>query len=597
MRMHPPQELSTEYRLRTVRIGIVATALVLVALVVYPILPHPISLSALPYAMVIVAAAAGGLLVGVLPWRTLFDMGIGIRFLYAWSIGDITLISLGVAISGSGRSDLFVMYGLTTVFFGASYPIRGQMALLAFTLFSYVTVLAATGWHITAGALFLRLASLSILAMLAGFLANELIRQMGAENEARGRAERWASRLSSVAHAARRMTLDPDRVVEGVLDAMTGMGFARACLCGLDQDGRTYRVEQAQDLPEEDIAVVASIAVAMTALVLRSGTTLVLDGDQDQTEAHSLIHAAGFGSLIACPIWTDGWMAAVLIGCRVDGGGLPLQEQEALELLGAQTGMALENAQRFQEERRTVERLEELDHMKNDFLATVSHELRTPVTVIEGVGLTLEGTWDTLDEASKRDLLRRLNANAEALDGLIANLLDFSRLERSQAEDGFEAIQLSILLMRIVDRLAPLFADHLLRAEIEPDLIALGDAVLLERVVENLLSNAAKHTPDGTSVVLSARAGEDEVEVEVLDRGPGIPAEELDHLGERFYRGGDLNTRKRGLGLGLALAREILELHSSNLEVRSSPGEGSRFSFRLRSVLPASDALPALRVS
>jgi K+-sensing histidine kinase KdpD len=595
--MHPPQELSTEYRLRTVRIGIVATVLVLCALVVYPILPHPVSLRVLPYALVVLAAAAGGLAVGLLPWKTLFDRGIGIRFLYVWSIGDITLISLGVAVSGSGRSDLFVMYGLTTVFFGASYPVRGQMALLAFTLVCYVAALGATGWHITAGALFLRLASLSILAMLAGFLANELIRQMGAENEARGRAERWASRLSSVAQAARRMTLDPERVVEGVLEAITGMGFERACFCGLDQDGRTYRVEQAQDLPDEDVAVIASIAVAMTALVLLSGTTLVLDGDQDLTEAHSLIHSAGFGSLLACPILTDGWMAGVLIACRTEGGGVPRQEQEAFELLGAQTGMALENAQRFQEERRTVGRLEELDRMKNDFLATVSHELRTPVTVIEGVGLTLEGTWETLDEASKRDLLRRLNANAEALDGLIANLLDFSRLERSQAEGGFEAFQLSVLLLRIADRLGPLFADHFLRAEIEPNLIAMGDVVLIERVVENLLSNAAKHTPDGTHVLLSAGAEDGEVEVAVLDRGPGIPADELEHLGERFYRGGDLNTRKRGLGLGLALTREILEIHSSNLEVWSSPGEGSRFSFRLRFSQAATDASPALRVS
>ena len=100
-------------------------------------------------------------------------------------------------------------------------------------------------------------------------------------------------------------------------------------------------------------------------------------------------------------------------------------------------------------------------------------------------------------------------------------------------------------------------------------------------MAENLLTNAAKHTQPGTRVKLSARPMDGSVVVAVEDEGPGIPEEELAHVGERFFRGGEINTRKRGLGLGLAIASEILELHGSQLEVDSEVGRGTRFSFRL----------------
>jgi len=237
--------------------------------------------------------------------------------------------------------------------------------------------------------------------------------------------------------------------------------------------------------------------------------------------------------------------------------------------------------------------------MKSDFLATVSHELRTPVTVIEGVGLTLERTWDGVDDQTRKDLLKGLTSNARALDALITNLLDFSRLEAGRFEVRFGPLDLTGLLGQIANRLIPLFAEHPLVVEVDEGLVADADAMLIDRVVENLLTNAVKHTPRETRVRLSAHRDADDVVVAVADEGPGIAAEELVHLGERFFRGGDLNTRTRGLGLGLALAREALELHGSALEIESHVGEGSRFSFRLRPAAAEGGTAPseALRAS
>lgn len=120
----------------------------------------------------------------------------------------------------------------------------------------------------------------------------------------------------------------------------------------------------------------------------------------------------------------------------------------------------------------------------------------------------------------------------------------------------------------------------------------IADPMLLDRVVENLLSNAGKHTPEGTAVVLSASAGTTLAEVAVTDTGPGIEERDLGNLGERFYRGGDPSARRtKGIGLGLAFVREILRLHESELAIESHVGSGSRFSFRLP--LAAAAATPS----
>jgi len=120
--------------------------------------------------------------------------------------------------------------------------------------------------------------------------------------------------------------------------------------------------------------------------------------------------------------------------------------------------------------------------------------------------------------------------------------------------------------------------------EIDGDPLASGDAVLIRRVIGALLENAATHTPEGTAVWASCARRGDEIVVEVTDDGPGVSEEDLPFLGERFYRGGNVNTRPRGLGLGLALSLGILDLHETTLVVGNRPGGGARFSFALPAV-------------
>jgi len=578
--MAPAANLPIRYWLRSVRIGLLVTALVILVLILLPLLPHRAEIDTVPYLGVLTAGAAGGVVIALLPWERLFERGVGLYFLYGWSAVDILLVSVGIGVTGGGKSEMFLIYGLTTVFFGASYPLAGQAALLAFTYLCYLVALATTGWDVDPAGLVVRLSSLGILTLLTSFLSKELMRQANAQERSRQTAERWAALLSTVAESAHSMTLDPERVFEVALDSIMGLGFQRGAICLLDEDGRSYRLLQAHGLPDDYATRLEPAALAVTSLVLQTGKPVVVD-DERWPGALPLVQDASLASMVAAPIWAEGWLQAVLIGGSRDLPHLSDREVEVFQLLGAQAGMALQNARQFEAEHRTVERLEELDQLKNDFLATVSHELRTPVTVIQGSGLTLERMWDSLDDKTRRDLLAGLTSNARVLHDLISNLLDLSRLEGGQPQTMFGRTNLSDLLLGTVDRLALLFGDHRLDVDVEDGLVVEADPILIERVAQNLLTNAAKHTPPGTRVKVSAHDLNGTVVVAIEDDGPGIPEEELAHLGDRFFRGGEINTRQRGLGLGLAIASEILELHGSHLQVESQVGQGSRFSFGL----------------
>ena len=299
-------------------------------------------------------------------------------------------------------------------------------------------------------------------------------------------------------------------------------------------------------------------------------------------ELRERLEQIGLSSLVLVPIPAADRVGAILvIGIEEPPGPSP-QDVEVFQMLATQAGVAFENARRFERQRRSMDRIAELDRMKADFLSNISHELRTPLTVIAGVGRMLEHASEHLSDEDRRDLLTRLNANAATLDSMIAELLDFGRLEEGRLQVGSLDVDLRELLNGVMDRLASLFSGHVVHLDVEDGLTAKADPLLLERVVENLLTNAAKYSPPGSHVHVSAVGEAQDAVVAVEDDGPGIPADELSHIGERFFRGGDSTTRTtRGTGLGLALVCEMLDLHGTYLEVESKLGIGSRFSFQL----------------
>ncbi|MBP8644824.1 MAG: HAMP domain-containing histidine kinase [Syntrophobacteraceae bacterium] len=238
---------------------------------------------------------------------------------------------------------------------------------------------------------------------------------------------------------------------------------------------------------------------------------------------------------------------------------------------------------------RMTEELAQIERMKDDFTAHVSHELRTPLTAIrEGAALLLERIPGPLT-ASQSEVLEVVRSHTERLFRSISAILDLSKMEAKMMEYQFTACDLCALIARCVEesRLVAVKRQIELRYEPASELpLLMMDEVRMRQVVENLLSNALKFTPEGGEVHLWTRLREGgnglEVEVNIRDTGEGIPPQEIQRIFQRYYQPPQLGSRRRqGTGLGLAIARHIVEAHGGRIWAESEPGKGATFTFTL----------------
>lgn len=234
-------------------------------------------------------------------------------------------------------------------------------------------------------------------------------------------------------------------------------------------------------------------------------------------------------------------------------------------------------ATRFNEMARQVESARQA--MK-DFVFDVSHEIKTPLTAINGfVEAMLDGTVS--EPAAQRHALTIVRDQTRRLQRLVAELLDFARLESGQVEIQHVPVDLAEVLRHCAEVIELAAEDHRIRLEtaIEPGTQVRGDEDRLEQVFMNLLDNAVQHTPEDGAVALRSRRNGESVVVQVSDTGPGIPREHLHHIFDRFYRGS--RRAEGGTGLGLAIARQIVAEHNGAIGIASSKVAGTTFEVRL----------------
>jgi signal transduction histidine kinase len=236
--------------------------------------------------------------------------------------------------------------------------------------------------------------------------------------------------------------------------------------------------------------------------------------------------------------------------------------------------------------RSMTHRLAELDRMKAEFMSIATHELKTPINVISGYAeLLQERVYGDLNDRQD-DALAAVRDQARILTTLVNQLLDISRLEAGGLRVQMREMQLKDFFLRIQRSFAPLAERKGIAFDLEldeelPHAIA-GDADRLrDQVLGNIISNAVKFTPEGGRIVLRCRPIPEAVVIEVGDTGPGIPIDKLPHIFDKFYQVGD-QARSKGAGLGLAIAREIVDAHGGNIAAESEPGRGTVF----RIVLP-----------
>ncbi len=263
------------------------------------------------------------------------------------------------------------------------------------------------------------------------------------------------------------------------------------------------------------------------------------------------------------------------------------EQRHLLETFASQIGLALERA-RLAEVAEAAGLAAERESLRNTLLASISHDLRTPLAVMAGAGSTLAEHGAKLDEVTRFSLAHSIETKAREMSELVSNVLDLMRFESGQVVLRRDWETLDDLVGTALQRLEVRLAGHAVELRMAPELPPVYvDATLIVQLFANLLDNAAKYTPAGTRVSVSAVADGAFVRVVVEDDGPGLPRGEPARLFDKFQRGNGEGTVV-GVGLGLAICQAIVRAHGGEIEAQRRAGRGARFEF----TLPSSEAVP-----
>ncbi|MGI9034052.1 MAG: ATP-binding protein [Acidimicrobiales bacterium] len=306
--------------------------------------------------------------------------------------------------------------------------------------------------------------------------------------------------------------------------------------------------------------------------------------------------AAVFNLAFVPPVWTlkvnagEDWVAlavflavalavGLLIAAEADRRRAAEHREAELRRLYAEISEMAAERGRLAEEAARVEVLEEVDEARAALLRSVSHDLRTPLATIRAVAGDLrDGT--VYDAATRTELLAMVCDEAERLDRLVGNLLSLSRIETGALRPERQAVPFDELVADRVDRLGRMFRQVRIDVSLPGDRpLVHGDYSQIDQLLTNLLENAARHAPQGSTVRLDGRRCNGMLEVRLSDEGIGVPEWERDRIFEPFHQG-----RGRGQGqsgVGLAICRAIVEAHGGRISIERTPGGGATFVFTL----------------
>lgn len=409
-------------------------------------------------------------------------------------------------------------------------------------------------------------------------------------------------------------TFDRDTLVNNVLETIVkDLRYTHAMIGLFDRtrmvshDFRAYGVspEVAEILRSRELSVTDPQSVEGTVL-LRGEPVLTNDildvWDRLDPTNQQLVTLVQSKSFVSVPLKTKDEVLGSLTADRTEGRTLTQEDLDLLTTLASQVAIALDNAQAYREiaslnaglESRVAERtaaleaaneqLQQMDRLKSQFLAHVSHELRTPLTSI--VGFTenmLEGFGGALSEKQKQ-YLTRIKSNGTRLARMITNLLDLSRIEARKLELSLGIVGLKTAAGEVIEQVRPMANTKGLRLEcLGPDISVRADTDRLSQILTNLIDNAIKYTSEGGTVcVRIAQEGPHFAKITVSDTGQGIPPEDVPKLFNPFFRASHHERSQiKGLGLGLSITKELVELHGGEVSVRSELGKGTDFHFTI----------------
>lgn len=276
--------------------------------------------------------------------------------------------------------------------------------------------------------------------------------------------------------------------------------------------------------------------------------------------------------------------AVGVVGIDSDKPG-PLLTPDGRRLLDAladQAALAIERVHLVEDMER-VKHTVETEQLRSALLTSISHDLKTPLSAVLGSAEAMRNMWPDLADAQRADLLATIIDEAERLNRFIANLLDMTKLESGAIIANTSLHDVGEIVGSALDRAARILAQHEVELEFAPDLpMLMLDAVLFEQALFNLLDNAAKYSPAGTTIRIEGWRDENSVCLEVFDEGDGIPIGDLEHIFDKFYRARKGDQVRAGTGLGLAISQGFIEAMNGTITAANrSDRPGAVFTIRM----------------
>ena len=423
-----------------------------------------------------------------------------------------------------------------------------------------------------------------ILILLVGGFAiafSELVRREELLRLEMNRAAGRVAELNTLLMKLGESALDTERVLQTILDGVhtvPGIRYSMVLIWSPDED--CWRVA-ASTHPLFD----ASTCLEAFPTLSRDGVYFAAgEGTSPAIPLPSFVQDSAIrrvsGVYLRSP---EGELLGALVLGREQSDPLPPEDMAFLQSLALEAGLALRNARLYAQEQEHVARLERFQSVQRTYFSAISHELKTPLAVLKMLIPSLSH-WDAMSPETRREVQQTMANNLKRLETMIRDSLESDRLEAGGVALNPRFLSVAKAVDMAHENVQPLLARKDLTWQVSmPEHLpqVWADPVRLDRILENLLSNAAKFSPKGGTIRVSARVQDAFVRICVEDDGPGVPETEREHIFDRYYTTTSQDEALRGVGLGLFIARRLVELHGGHIWVEDAASGGSRFCFTL----------------
>lgn len=415
---------------------------------------------------------------------------------------------------------------------------------------------------------------------------------MEVEEALRERIEGMERRISNLERLVRvslmlNSTLSVEPLLETIIQVITELTETEDCsILLLDEKTGELRFRAARRMRREGLGqITVPLDNSIAGWIFRENKPLLIrDAQKDSRFYQAVDEKLNFRtrSIIGVPLQVRGRIIGVLEAINKRGGKeMSWEDVNIMTTLAAQAAIAIESARLLEELQMAYDKLHELDRLKSDFISIAAHELRTPLSLILGYASFLRGSA-TGQVSEQLDIVLQ---SAMRLNSLIGDMVNLRHIETGEALLELEVFSLNDLVRACIQEFLSLASAKQQTVGINlpsPPLMIEGDQQKLHLVLGNLLSNAVKFTPAGGRIEVLVREHDERAWVVVRDTGIGIPHKEWERVFDRFYQvEPSLARRYEGMGLGLPIAKGMVELHGGRIWVESEVGRGSNFVFHL----------------